>query len=425
MPHLAVIGCSHHNAPVAIRERLAFTPEKAEEALRRFREHFPETEVVLVSTCNRVELYTAQEEGHGPTPHETAAFLAAFHGLDAGRLFNELFQQAGEDAVRHLFLVAASLDSMVLGEAQILAQVKQAYELGCKCESTGPLTHIVFQRAAQVAKRVTTETSIQQKRVSVPSVAVGDFAKEIFERFDDKQVLVIGAGEMGEETLRYLADEGARHITVVNRTTERAEELAKKFNGQVAPWSKLEDLLTTADVVVSTTAATEPIFTADRFAPVHAQRDGSPLLILDLAIPRDFEPGIGQRFAEVFLYDIDDLRQVCEENTRRRRREQDRAVRIVNEETVRFMTDLHHRAASPVIRQLRNDWQSIKQAELQRLFNRLPELDNRTRDEVGQSFERLLNKLLHPPLESLRDESSRGVPETLLSALKTLFRIRD
>jgi glutamyl-tRNA reductase len=425
MPHLAVIGCSHHNAPVATRERLAFTPQKAEEALRKFRATFPGTEAVLVSTCNRVELYTAQEEGAGPGPREIAEFLAACHGLDPGELFEELFRQDGEDAVRHLFLVAASLDSMVLGEAQILAQVKQAYELGCKCDSTGPLTHIVFQRAAQVAKRVATETAIQQKRISIPSVAVGDFAKEIFERFDDKQVLIIGAGEMGEETLRYLVDEGAKHIVVINRNRERAEALAAKFQAKTDAWSRLDALLTTADVVVTTTAATEPIMTAERFAPIHDRRNGSPLLILDLAIPRDFEPNLSQKFSEVYLYDIGDLTEVCEANAKRRRREQDQAVKIVNEETSRFMSDLRHRAASPVIRRLRQDWQQIKQSELERLFKRLPELDDRTRDEVEQSFERLLNKLLHPPLESLRDESTTGVPEALLGALKTLFRIKD
>src|SRR5206468_3563921 len=193
-----------------------------------------------------------------------------------------------------------------VGEAQILGQVKQAYELATSASATGPLTNAAFQAALRVAKRVATETAIQQKRVSIPSVAVADFAREVFERFDDKHVLVIGAGEMGEETLRYLIDEGARDITIINRSRPRAMELADKLGGRVSSWDKLAEHLIEADLVLSTTGASEPILTSATFRPIHEARAQRPLFILDLAVPRDFDAAIGD-FTGVYLYCIDDL----------------------------------------------------------------------------------------------------------------------
>ena len=202
---LQVVGCSHHTAPIEVRERLAFAPSELGNALDVLQKRFPGTEAVLLSTCNRVEVYTAAESPQQvPSRSDVVDFLAGFHGLRAEEIVGELLEQSGEDAVRHLFFVAASLDSMVLGEAQILSQVKQAYELASAAGSTGPLTHAVFQAALKAARRVAAETSINRHRTSVPSVAVADFAKQIFERFDDKQIVVIGAGEMADETLRYL-----------------------------------------------------------------------------------------------------------------------------------------------------------------------------------------------------------------------------
>ena len=219
---LQMVGCSHHSAAVEVREKLAFSRDQATAALARFRNLYPGAEAVLLSTCNRVELYFASEAAEAcPSHHDAVAFLAEFHGLAPLQIFSELFEHTGEDFVRHLFTVAASLDSMVVGEAQILSQVKQAYELATSANATGPLTNAAFQGALRVAKRVASETAIQQKRVSIPSVAVAEFARGIFERFDDKRVLVVGAGEMGEEALRYLIDEGAREISIVRLHTTK------------------------------------------------------------------------------------------------------------------------------------------------------------------------------------------------------------
>lgn len=422
---LLLVGCSHHNASVATRERLAFTPQQAASALESWRAAFPQTEAVLLSTCNRVELYTAAEQNaESPSHQQIVEFLANCRGLNPYEVFNDLFEQSGEGVVRHLFTVAASLDSMVLGEAQILSQVKQAYSLAQEHQSAGPLTHDVFQSALRVAKRVASETALHEKRVSIPSVAVGDFAREIFDHFDDKQVLVIGAGEMADETLTYLRAEGVRRIVIVNRNHERAIALAKKHGGAVAKWEDLDAQLTAADMVVSTTGASVPIVTLERYRQIEPARYQRPLIVLDLAIPRDFDPAINQSL-NVYLYSLDDLQAACQRNRTERDRELPQALSIIEDETTRFMSELRHRATRPIIQQLRTGWQGLRDAELKRLYNRLPKLDEASRAEIDQAFERFVNKLLHPPLESLRDESRTGSPHGLIDAIKRLFRLPD
>lgn len=420
-----MVGCSHHNSPVEVRERLAFSPTQVGPALDSFRSRFPQAEAVLLSTCNRVEIYTAvEDDGHVPTHEAVAQFVADFHGLKVYEIFDDLFERTGEDAVRHLFTVAASLDSMVVGEPQILSQVKQAYELATQRNSAGPVTHSIFQAAVRVARRVSNETSLYQRRVSIPSVAIGDFARQIFERFSDKRVLVIGAGEMAEETLRYLQDEGAHDVTVVNRSRERAVQLAERWQGRPAAWEQLAEQLAAADLIISTTGATQPVVTLEMFRQVEAAREQRPLFVLDLAVPRDFEAGVGDRLG-VYLYSLDDLQQACQRNREERDRELPEALRIIEQETARFMADLHHRTTAPIIRRLREGWQQSQEDELRRLFNKLPQLDERARDEVRQSFDRLVSKLLHPPLESLRAAAETGPPHGLLEALKRLFQLKD
>ena len=419
-----VVGCSHHGTSIAAREQLAFTPEQTREALDQWRRVFPGVEAVLLSTCNRVEIYAATERQPEPTLDQIANFLARFHGLDPAEVVEHLYQHGEEAAVRHLFTVAASLDSMVLGEPQILAQVKQAYQTATEQDNTGPLTHAVFQAALRVARRVASETTIHGRRVSIPSVAVADFARQIFERFDDKETLVIGAGEMAEETLSYLRKEGVQRITVANRHFDRAAELARQWSGRAVPWDQLPQALVAADLVISTTGAGEPVLTREQFAAIEADRSGRPLFILDLAVPRDVEPSIGDR-PDVYLYSIDDLQAACRRNRAQRDKELPAAMHIVEQETARFMAEMYHRAIGPVIERLRLGWQKPKEDELQRLLNKLSDLDDRHRDEIRRSFDRLVNKLLHPPLESLRDESREGIPRGLLDAIKRLFQLKD
>lgn len=421
---LQMVGCSHHTTTVQVREQLAFSPEQCRDALKAWRQRHPDSEAVLLSTCNRVEMYVASEEADDcPTREEVAAFMADFHGMQPAQVLDQLLDRSGEEAVKHLFTVSCSLDSMVVGESQILAQVKQAYEMAREGDHAGTLMHLAFQGANRVAKRVQNETTIHQRRVSIPSVAVADFAKQIFETFDDKKVLVAGAGEMGQETLRYLIDEGAKDITIVNRSLERAEALAGELAGNAAPWEQLFDLVAQADLIVSTTGATEPIVTEADFVELEQRRAQRPLFILDLAVPRDFDPAIDSH-AGVYLYSVDDLQEACNRNREEREKEWPKAQRIIADESQRFMAELNHRSTGPTIRRLTTMAGEIKTNELQRLMNKVgDQLDERQQQEIAKAFDRLVNKLLHPPLESLRSEADGGAPSNLLDALRRLFKI--
>ena len=423
---LAFVGGTHRTVPLALRERLAFSAEQAAEALTRFRERFPGREGVLLSTCNRVEFYAAGAEADGPPPppDQLVSFLAECRGIDASLLTPVLAGDLDEAVVRHLFSVAAGLDSMVLGEPQIVAQVKQAWSLAQESRTSGPLTGEMFQAALRTAKRVATETALGRERISIPSVAVADFASGVFERFDDKRVLLIGAGKMAAETLRYLRAAGARDVLIVNRTAGRAGDLAARLGARAGRFENLSAELAAADLVVSTTGATAPVVSLELFAEVELRRAGRPLVVLDLAVPRDFDPRIGQR-PGVWLYSVDDLAAACAANRKSRQRELPAALTIIDEETQRFMGDLHHRSTAPVIERLRAGWNETGEAELDRLFRRLPALDDASRAEIRQAFDRYAAKLLHPPLASLRSESRAGPPHGLLDALKRLFDLKD
>ena len=421
-----MVGCNHRQSSLAVRERLAFSPAQTLDALAAWRVTHPDSEAVLLSTCNRVELYAAVDDSAAPldTPL-LVEHLANFHNVPIEEIRGQLMMLDDEAVVRHLFRVAASLDSMVVGEAQVLSQVKQAYELACEIGSTGPVMHGFFQAALRVARRVASETPLHRHRVSVPSVAIADFAASIFERFDDKRVLVIGAGEMAQETLNYLADAGAKQITVLNRDFARAEALAAEWHGQAAPWNELFNQLITADLVVSTTGADRPVVTLDDFrTKIGPGRYQRPLFVLDLAMPRDFDPAIRDELG-VYLYGIDDLAEACDRNRDARAAAMPLAERIIEAETRAFIAEARHRASGPVIARFRAELETAQSAELERLYERLPNLDDRSRNEIRRFADRLVGKMLHPPLESLRDASRNGSPHGLLEALQRLFQLKD
>jgi len=423
---LQMIGCSHHDAAVEFREKISFTSEEAGKALGLFRERFPSSEIVLLSTCNRVELYTTSDDQSLVDKNTVASFLAEQQGLSVDEVIDQMIYRSGNQAVEHLFTVASSLDSMVVGEAQILSQVKQAYDLACTWDSVGPLTHGVFQAANRAAKRVQQETDIHRRRVSVPSVAVGEVATEIFDHLADKRIVLCGAGEMGQETLRYLKQAGANNICVLNRNYDRAIRVAESFDATSDLWDSLDRQMLDADLVIGTTSATEAILELETFQPIHAKRGHRLLLILDLAVPRDFDPRIG-KLANVYLYGIDDLRNACERNQREREKEWPKAKTIIAEETHKFMQALNHRATGPVIQRLREQAHELKQDELERLINKLKlsEMNPVMVKEIEKSFDRLINKLLHPPLASVRDDAAEGHSKGLLEALRHLFNLGD
>lgn len=424
---LRVTTCTHQTTGLAVREKLAFSSaQQLGEAYRALREKFPESEVVVLSTCNRVEVYTAQD-ATSPTDAtvDVAGFLAEFHQVPRTDFEQDLREHTGPEAVQHLFRVISSLDSMVLGEPQIVTQVKDAYQQAMQHNACGPLTHALFQGALRTSNRVRTETKLSTGRVSIASVAVGEFAKGIFSTFHDKLVLVVGAGEMAEETLRYLKDEGVQRLLVINRSPERAQRLAEEWQGEARPWHELGDWLGRADVIVSTTGATEPIVTREVFLESRAAAGRTdPVFVLDLGAPRDFEPAIGQ-LEDVFLYDIDSLQTVCDRNRRARQREVQVAEKIILDETDRFMAEFYNRASSAIVTRLREDWHSISQQELEALYRKLPHLNADDRDAVARTVGRIVNKLLHPPLEALRDEARSGTPHGLVDALKRLFGLQE
>lgn len=437
---LQMIGCSHHDVAVEIREQLSFSSQHSSRALATFGERFDGAELVVLSTCNRVELYaaggtfgsglTASESGAGSLSDDQVRmalieFVAECLEKPADFVGDHMIVRQGRAAVDHLFLVAASLDSMVVGEAQILSQVKQAYDLSNLAGATGPLTHAAFQAANRAAKRVQTETTIHRRRLSVPSVAVGEVVPEVFETLRGKRVVLCGAGEMAEETLRYLKSGGSDNLCIVNRGQERAVALASMFGAESRPLADLPEQIIAADLLIGTTSADEPLVDAATFSRLNDQRGGRDLLVLDLAVPRDFEPVIGEE-PGVYLYQIDDLRAACNRNRREREKQWPKAKAILDEEVQRFFESLQQRATGPVIQRLRQRAEQVKSAELQRLLVKLNGCtDPAITKEIEKSFDRLTNKLLHPPMASLRDDAAAGHSRGLLEALRHLFNLGD
>jgi glutamyl-tRNA reductase len=411
---------------VAIRERLAFDGAKLDAALAALAEQFPQSEAVLLSTCNRVELYTASEQpARAPESEPLVAFLAAFHAVPAEQLTKHLYCLADRDAVSHLFEVAGSIDSLVPGENQILAQVKEAYRVAKDHGSTGPVTNALFQKSFEVGKLIQTSTEITRRKVSVSSVAV-EFACEIFEadQFPAKTVLVIGAGKMGELTLEHLCELRPGRVLVTNRSPEKAGAVAARCGGQSVPFDRLDEWLAEADLVLSTTGSPQPLVSRDRFAGVMRRRGNRPVFIIDIAVPRDFAADVGD-LENVYLYNIDDLERERTKNLEAREREMFKARTIIDRETAAFLTELaHQRHAGPVITQLRQEWNTRRDAELARLFAQRPGLSAEDREAIARTFERFQNQLLHQPLSALRSAAANGVHHHgLLDALKRLFHI--
>ena len=311
-----VLSCNHHNAGLELREKLAFASEQQlSDAYAHWKEKHPDSELVLLSTCNRVEVYAAADEGNDQlAASDITDFVSQFHNVPSDDFTGSVLSHHGTRAIEHLFEVVCSLDSMVLGEPQIVTQVKDAYRIARENNSCGPLTNVLFQHALAVSARVRSETKLSEGRVSIASVAVGDFGRSIFNRFDNKTVLVIGAGEMAEETLRYLKSEGVERIIVVNRSRDRAEVLASEFGGATDSFENLDEWLGKADVIVSTTGATQTVVDRERFRAVRKASGQRPVFILDLGAPRDFAADVADIDEDVWLFDIDALEATCERN---------------------------------------------------------------------------------------------------------------
>lgn len=422
---LLVVGCNYRTTPVALRERLAFGDDKLARALEEINARYG-AEAVILSTCNRVELYLARPgAAQGPDAELLTEFLAEFHGIPRADFEAFLYRHHDADAVRHLFRVAASLDSMIVGEGQIAGQIRQAYETARQHQTVGPLLNALFQAAARVAGRVRSETGIAHGRVSVSSAAV-EYVRQVFDHFGDKTVLVIGAGKMARLTLKHLQALKPKRILVTNRSPTKAAEVAAGCGGTAVPWAELDAALAEADIALSTTGAAEPIMPRQRFEKhVRPRRHGGTLVVLDIAVPRDFDPLVhdGDR---VFVFNIDDLTRVREQTLGVRRKHVAPAEAIIEAEVKKFADDWKRRKSGPVIRELFTEADKLRAEVLGPLLGKLNgKLTPAEKEAVEAAFRLFQNKLLHGPIAALKDAAPNDPGETtLLEAVRKLFNLR-
>ncbi len=415
---LFVAGLSHKNAPVELRERLAVEEDKLRELLRDVTAAGTVEEALILSTCNRVEVY-----GVAPAPGEARALafrhLCQHRGVSPALVEPLLYTHLEEDAIRHAFRVASSLDSMMLGEPQILGQVKEAFALAQACATIGPSLHPLFTQAFAVAKRVRNETEIARHAVSVAFAAV-ELAKKIFAGLARKAVLLVGAGKMGELAARHLVEQGAFPVYVVNRTWARAQELARALSGTALPWDELETALAGVDIVITSTGAAEPVITRAVVQRVTNGRRARPLFFIDIAVPRDVEAGVDS-LGGVYRYDIDDLKQVVDANIRERHREAHRAEALVERETGKFIARLRDVEVIPTIVSLRERLEEIRLGELRKALARLADAPPETRQALEALSSAIVNKILHAPITKLRESSRAGAHRTWLELVHELF----
>ena len=415
---LFVAGLSHKNAPIALREQLAVEEDKLRELLRDIQGDSVLPEVVVLSTCNRVEVYGVAE---APGEARAIAFrhLCRHRGVDLAAIEPMLYTLLDADAVRHAFRVAASLDSMMVGEPQILGQVKDAFALAQACETVGPQLHTLFSQAFSVAKRVRTETEIARHAVSVSFAAV-ELAKKIFAGLGGRAVLLVGAGKMSELAAKHLVEQGAFPIYVTNRTWARAQDLARALSGTAVPWDELPTALGSVDIVVTSTGAAAPVVTLPAVSRAMQGRRGRPLFFIDIAVPRDVEPGV-DGLDDVYRYDIDDLKQVVDANLRERAREAQRAEGLVEREVSKFFARQGDVEVIPTIVSLRARLEEIRLGEVKRALARLPEATPETRAALDALSTAIVNKVLHAPITKLRESSRAGAGRSWLELVHELF----
>ena len=418
---LVIVGVTHRTAPVEVRERLAVSNGNMELLLRDF-VALPEVhEAVLLSTCNRVEVVACCP----PDPHAIPTLtdrLLAVGGLDSETHGENVFTLRGREAVRHVFRVAASLDSMVVGEPQILGQMKQQFAVSAAARAAGPVLHRVFHKGFSVAKRVRSETAVAGRSVSIASVAV-DLASSIFETLRGRSVMLVGVGDIGEAAARSFAAVGAARLMVANRTFESAVELARSLGGTPVPFERMPMYLPLADLVVGSAGGGELIDRRE-VRRVMRERLNRPVFFIDLAVPRNFDPGINE-IDNAYLYDIDDLTAVVEENLGERRRESVHGEAIVEEEVDRFWRWFEKLDVVPTLVELRDWAERLRCEELDRTLPKLVELNEGSRERIDQMTRALVNKLLHHPTSLLKQGRSAREEAVLLATLRELFGLEE
>ena len=420
--HLFLLGASHHSASVELRERIDFSRRGIPAALDGLADAAGTREGVILSTCNRAELYVMSPDPGG-TQEALGHFMSAFHDVSEAELAPHLYARVDADATRHLFRVAAGLDSLVVGEPQILGQVKDAFEISAERGFTGAVLNRLFHGSFAIGKRVRSETGLGEGAVSVSYAAIS-LARKIFGTLKGRRALVVGAGEMAELTATHLRAQQVGRIGVANRTATRATALAAKIAGVSVPWEDITTELGSADIVVTATGSATPIMTRTHIATAMRPRRDRPLFIIDIGLPRDVEPTAAE-IEQVFLYNIDDLRATVQENLARRQSQVDRAEQMVAQEVDSFVLWMRSRAAIPTVVALRQRFDAIRRDELERLEPKLASLSPAARARVEEITRLLIEKLLSTPTEQLKAANDPETVATDADALGRLFKLRD
>jgi len=418
---LVVLGLNHKRAPVALRERAAIPSASLAEALTALKASGGFSEAFIISTCNRIELYAATEDSH-KAKKDLVFFLCDYREVPEADVTPHVYFHAGREAVRHLFRVAASLDSMVVGETQVIAQVKEAYVAASAAGTVGPVLHPLLQKALHAAKRAHAETAIGERKVSVSSVAV-DFAQRVFQRMENRTTLVLGAGETAELVVTQLVEEGVKRFVVANRDRAKAEALASARGGRAIDLAEALAALREADVVISCLGVETPFVLRDHVARAIAERRGQPIFLLDLGVPRNIDPTIAE-LDGAFLYTIDDLQTVVLENIAEREKEMSKCEAILDHEVATAAASMGGSDISPVISTLYDTLHALGREEVERSRGRLRDLSPAQQEEVGEIVRRLVNRILHPPMAALKEGNANGEAEALAASLRRLFRLR-
>lgn len=416
--HLTLVGLSHKTAPIEIREKLTFPAHRQEEALSLLAATPDVAEAIILSTCNRTEIYAVTSAG-SDGPGAIIDFLSTYHDLDRHELVRYLYISEGEAVVKHLFRVVASLDSMVVGEAQILGQVKEAYELAFEYGGSGRIFNKLFRQSFEVGKRVRTETAIGEAAVSISYAAV-ELAKRVFDSLEGRTVLILGAGKMSELTAKHMCSNGICNVLVANRTFARAEELAERFEGEAIPYEDLYAHLERADILISSTAASDYVITRDRVASTMRARRGNPLFLIDIAVPRDIDPAVNE-LDDAYVYDIDDLSGVVEANLEERMREAERAETIISEEMAAFEAWLESMEVVPTIAAIRSKAEQVRQEELEKAFKRLGGLSEKEIKTIDALTCSIVNKMLHGPTNRLKNVAAEKDGYNYVEAARFLY----
>lgn len=419
--HLIVVGLSHKTAPVEIREKLAVPESRLGEALSRLCTYPGIREGVLLSTCNRVEVYSVVDDVEAGCGR-IQQFLADTHlSLSSEQLTPHLYWHTGDRAIAHLFRVAASLDSMIIGESQILGQLKDAYEVALGHKTTGVIMNKVVKKAISVAKRVRTETKIAETAVSVSYAAV-ELAKKIFSNLDEKTVLLVGAGEMAKLAARHLIAQGVRHVRITTRTPQHAVDLAAKFGGTPVPFEQFKEEMASADIVLVSTGAAHYIVGAGDVERAVEKRGNQPMFLIDISVPRNIDPAV-RHVDNAFLFDIDDLTHRVEQNRAERLQEAEKAERMVVEEVGAIIEWMKSLEVTPTIVALRNRVDDIKRAEVEKVLGRLGHLSQQDKELVENLASSIVNKLIHRTMVTLKSEVNSSNGPAFVEAARRFFHL--